>query len=151
MLQFECAEPRYRPVRWQWSRTRVSGANCFSQFWQRVVRYTSHCSFDNVSMDMLTDIFHAMRQIIELSHEPRYTIFIAAEVIRRVFVRLLVAYAEYFMPLIHAYDNASFLSDSVLRKTHSRSAYTMNGTPGCYNCRIQATCRPRLAVGWCSR
>ena len=37
LLQFECAGPLYRPVKWQWSRTHMpSGANDFSHTWQCV-------------------------------------------------------------------------------------------------------------------
>jgi len=39
LLQFECARPLYRPVKWQWSRTRVSSdANGFSHTWQCIVK-----------------------------------------------------------------------------------------------------------------
>jgi len=34
-----------------------------------------------VSMDMLADIFHAMRQIVKSSLKPHYAVFIATEMI----------------------------------------------------------------------
>jgi len=49
-----------------------------------------HCCLDNVCMDTLADTIFFMRQIIELLRKSRYTHFITTEVIRRLYVVVLL-------------------------------------------------------------